>query len=306
MNKWALILPLIIFLIGCGSVTAPTQAKDEQMETPYLFLYGLHGFRYADLASDYRAKYYVVDVDDSRLTAPQIAQLQKGGSQLYSYLSIGEAETYRDYWKKGWKPGSPDFILDENKDWQGNYRVKFWHKPWQELMIRKAQMIAKMGYNGVYLDIVDGYQQDSVIQAYQGKESELRQEMEQFVMQISKATKAINPNFKVIPQNALELIADPVNTHQPNQPYLNAIDGLGVESLWYSDNEIADWTKWDLKYIKLAQQAGKFILATSYPTQPIKQQNFLNKALKEGLIPFVGKRPLSKGAGVTKINKTLR
>lgn len=305
----------LMALVGCDNtaklqgietqhtIQVPTQAiKNESFN--YSYFYGLSGYKYPDLIGSHKAKIMVVDVDDAELNASQLANTRQQGITIFSYLSIGEAEDYREYWQ-GWDSNKPNFLLPENKEWKGNYLVKFWDKDWQKIIISKAVKIAQMGFNGVYLDIVDGYQHENVIAAYPGSKEQLRQEMENFVIRISNATKKINPRFKIIPQNAVELIAHPNNKSQPNVNYLAAIDGMGVEDLWYDDDKQADWTKFDLAYIKMAQAQGKFILATSYPTDKNKQVLFVNNALKEKLIPFVGKRSLSKKEGVLPINKQL-
>jgi len=49
-----------------------------------------------------------------------------------SYISIGEAENYRFYWDESWDadhdgipdPGAPNWLDNENPDWEGNYKVK--------------------------------------------------------------------------------------------------------------------------------------------------------------------------------------
>lgn len=294
-------------LMGCGKPYAAPQAAQPApavAQKEYSLLYGLSGFKFADLAGPYAAKVMVVDVDDAKLTAPQVKQLRDKGQVVFSYLSIGEAENYRSYWQ-GWDKNKPAFLLGENKNWKGNFRVKFWDKNWQNIILAKAAKIAQMGFNGVYLDIVDGYQEPAVIKAYPGSKQQLRQEMENFVIRISNQLKQINPQFKIIPQNAVELVASAEDETKANLNYLRAIDGMGIEDLWYVDDEIADWTEGDLSFIRLAQIQGKFILSTSYPTDPKKQADFLNKALKAGLIPFVGKRSLSKKEGVYPVNKQI-
>ena len=40
--------------------------------------------------------------------------------------SVGEAEDYRFYWRKGWKAGSPSFLGKENPQWKHNYAVRYW------------------------------------------------------------------------------------------------------------------------------------------------------------------------------------
>jgi cysteinyl-tRNA synthetase len=61
-----------------------------------------------------------------------------------------------------------------------------------------------------------------------------REEMRQFVIGISDYARAAHPNFIVIPQNGMPLIT---SDGEPSSPvatnYANAIDGTGIESLFY-------------------------------------------------------------------------
>ena len=131
------------------------------------FLYQLQNASYASLsATDF--DFGVVDMDDAGLTAAQVAALEKQGKGLVSYVSIGEAEDYRDYWQSGWNSKKPAFLLGENPDWPGNYSVKFWDPAWQKLMFARVDQAVKLGYQGVYLDIVDAYQIAQVQKAFPG------------------------------------------------------------------------------------------------------------------------------------------
>ncbi|XDA97331.1 MJ1477/TM1410 family putative glycoside hydrolase [Sulfitobacter sp. LCG007] len=263
------------------------------MDVPYL--YQLQGASYEKLkATKFRVA--VVDPDDSGLTAAEVANLTGAqGKLLYAYTSIGEAEDYRDYWNDDWSTKKPDFVLGENPDWDGNYRVEFWDPAWQAIVYDRIDDLLAKGYNGAYLDIVDGYTVDEVIAAYPGSEEELRQAMIDFVVGISEHAKAVNPDFAIIPQNAVGLVglSDDGPEGGPNTAYLDAIDGMGVEDLWFDDNRVSDWTQGDLDFIALAQAAGKFVLATSYPTHDAKQASFVSKALAAGLIPFIADRELT-------------
>ena len=95
------------------------------------------------------------DLDEIRYKAD-------GGSRLLiSYMSIGEAEDYRYYWDSTWVVGNPSFLYLENPDWAGNYKVKFWDKEWKKYIYGNPesylQKIIDVGFDGVYLDIIDGY-----------------------------------------------------------------------------------------------------------------------------------------------------
>jgi uncharacterized protein (TIGR01370 family) len=256
------------------------------------FLYQLQGVTYISLsAQSFRVA--VVDMDESGLTASQLQSLHNQNKTVYTYLSIGEAEDYRDYWIDGhWSQQKPSFVLGENPDWPGNYSVKFWDYTWQQIMFGRVADAIAHGYDGMYLDIVDAYQVAQVRNAYTGPD--IRQAMVDFVVALSQYAKALDPDFKVIPQNAVGLLAlTESNPNLPNAAYLNAIDGIGVEDLWYDGNSTASWTAGDLAFIKNAVNAGKFVLATSYPTQDAKQEAFVTNALNAGLIPFVADRNLT-------------
>ncbi len=103
------------------------------------------------------------------LTKKEVSSLRRkpgGGRRLVlSYLSIGEAEDYRYYWKDPWKKNPPPFLAKENPEWKGNYKVKFWMGEWKEIIAGREdgrgfktsylKKILDAGFDGVYLDIVD-------------------------------------------------------------------------------------------------------------------------------------------------------
>ena len=104
--------------------------------------------------------------DDEALTKTDVAKLKKknnGGTRLViCYMSIGEAEDYRWYWKKPWKAGSPSFLCELNEDWEGNYKVKYWDKEWQKIICTGSDSylskILDCEFDGVYLDIIDAFE----------------------------------------------------------------------------------------------------------------------------------------------------
>jgi cysteinyl-tRNA synthetase len=100
------------------------------------------------------------------LTADEIESLKtkaNGGARLViAYMSIGEAENYRFYWQSGWNTTPPSWLADENPDWPGNYKVRFWEKSWQDIIYGNdnsyLKKILDAGFDGVYLDIIDAYE----------------------------------------------------------------------------------------------------------------------------------------------------
>ncbi len=103
---------------------------------------------------------------EEALTADEIASLKTkafGGARLViAYMSIGEAENYRYYWQSGWDTTPPSWLAEENPDWPGNYKVRFWIKSWQDIIYGNdnsyLKKILDAGFDGVYLDIIDAYE----------------------------------------------------------------------------------------------------------------------------------------------------
>ena len=98
-------------------------------------------------------------------TSSQLNSLKlksNGGKRLIvAYMSIGEAEDYRYYWLPSWKINNPSFIVSLNPNWSGNYKVQYWDSIWQSIIFGNddsyTKKILSAGFDGVYLDIIDGY-----------------------------------------------------------------------------------------------------------------------------------------------------
>ncbi|MBN2324958.1 MAG: endo alpha-1,4 polygalactosaminidase [Spirochaetes bacterium] len=104
---------------------------------------------------------------DQRMLASEdvlaLKRKRNGGRRLViSYMSIGEAEEYRYYWRTSWKRNPPSWLAGENPDWPGNYKVKYWDPEWRAVIFgsRDAYLdrIIAAGFNGVYLDIIDAFE----------------------------------------------------------------------------------------------------------------------------------------------------
>ena len=95
-------------------------------------------------------------------TKEQIEELKikdNGGKRIViAYLSIGEAEDYRFYWKKKWNKKKPNWIVKENENWEGNYIVKYWSPEWKDIIKEYQKKLDEIGVDGYLLDTVDTYQ----------------------------------------------------------------------------------------------------------------------------------------------------
>jgi cysteinyl-tRNA synthetase, unknown class len=120
-------------------------------------------FLAALVTTTYDALIVDLDVEDESLTAADVELLKtkaNGGARLVlCYLSIGEAEDYRSYWDPTWTANPPEWLLVENPNWAGNYPVQFWHPDWQAIVFAMMDSVLAAGFDGVYLDRVDVYEE---------------------------------------------------------------------------------------------------------------------------------------------------
>lgn len=238
---------------------------------------------------------YTFDGGKDGLWRPQeIAAMKTSDAKrrVIAYLSIGEAETYRPYWKKDWNGAKrPDFLLSENPEWKGNYRVRYWRKDWQDIVFAYLDMIVQQGFDGVYLDIVDGYEyfekgKDNRIN--QETKRSYREDMKQFVAEIIKRSKQKSPKFMVIQQNAQALFED--------GGYMKLLDGIGAEDVFTNgkrqqkEREIQE----NIQYLKAAQAAGLLVVLVDYPKDPQLQQFVEEQGKKHGFDVLITNRALTR------------
>lgn len=234
-------------------------------------------------------------------SAAEIAALQKspGGSKLVlAYMSIGEAETYRFYWDPAWDangdgvpdPGAPSWLDIENPDWPGNYKVRYWDPSWQAIIFQYTDRLLGAGYDGTYLDIIDAYE----YYASQGRTT-AAQEMVDFVAAIRAHARSVDPDFYIMPQNALELA-----TLVPD--YMDVLDGVGQEDVYYgydADNEPTPPAVTALLegYLDLYRAAGKLVLTLDYADYrvvPAYVDDAYTRSQARGYVPFCTVRALDE------------
>ena len=104
--------------------------------------------------------------DQEAFNATEIEQLrtkENGGKRLViCYISIGESEDYRYYWHPEWETSSPSWLAEENPEWEGNYKVRYWDNDWQDIIFGNnnsyMKKIVDAGFDGAYLDIIDAFE----------------------------------------------------------------------------------------------------------------------------------------------------
>jgi cysteinyl-tRNA synthetase len=221
------------------------------------------------------------------------------GRKVVAYLSIGEAEDYRPYWRKEWgrkgklTAAAPAWLGAENSEWKGNYRVKYWNSEWQKLMLAAIDDAIERGFDGVYLDIVDGFEtfeQDGsgYIDGRMNPETKqsYRRDMADWVKAIAARARAKNPAALVIPQNGSQLVA--------YADFLEGISALGIEDLFTNGSRLQpkSHTGEVLGHMSKLAAAKKPVLLIEYPKTAERQAFAKKRAEENGLVWLVTDRQL--------------
>lgn len=225
-----------------------------------------------------------------RLTREQVESMKKkpdGGRRVViAYFSAGEAEDFRYYWKPEWKNKKPGWVYRADKDWKGDYIVKYWDKDWQRIIYGSSDSlidrILDAGFDGVSIDRVDAYY-------YFGDTEERRVQMIDLVKRISSYMRAKNPNVLILAQNAEELL--------DKKDYIEAIDATVKEDLVFgithreTANPNGDITH-STKLLDDSKTKGKRVFVVEYLAKKDNIAKAREYMKQHGFILYVGQRDL--------------
>ena len=281
-----------VFLNGC-QIVLPSPARPEPGGVRS-FLYQLQEI---DLPEIGRTCYDLIVIDYSsdggeggEFTRGEIAALadSSGGPKIVlAYLSIGEAEDYRFYWRGEWEPGDPSWLDEENPEWRGNYKVRYWEAEWQGIVLEYADRLIDAGFDGAYLDLIDAYEY------YEDRgRATAAAEMVAFVAAIRSHAAVRDSDFLIVVQNAAEL-ADAF------PEYASFVDGIGQEDIYYGyagDDVMTppEVTSSMESHLDLFLAAGKLVLTIDYATTPRHIDDAYAKSRAKRYVPYVTTRALNE------------
>jgi len=212
-----------------------------------------------------------------------VAQLHADhpGRVVLAYLDIGEAASFRSYWKSSWRapaanhPGNPHYILESDPfGWTGSYPVAYWNPTWQSYFLGPngiVRRVMKAGFDGVFLDWIGAYD-DPVIDAAARRDGIApARAMVSFISRIRAAARSVNPHADIVGLNAAGLA-----TSDPK--YLNVVDALAAEDTWFAGTPNSPWgdpaggdivtdpatTAADIASYQVFQDAGKPVFTIDY------------------------------------------
>ncbi|MEZ5816705.1 MAG: endo alpha-1,4 polygalactosaminidase [Hyphomicrobiaceae bacterium] len=240
--------------------------------------------------------------DDGFFTHAEIARMQARADGrrriVLAYLSIGEAETYRGYWRWYWGGKwytrwlgwllAPAWLGAENPEWPGNFAVRYWLPGWQQLLLGQGgylERILAAGFDGVYLDKIDS-SLESIAERHPGA----RDDMRLLVRRIAEYGRARRAGFIVVPQNGEELLTD--------DAYANLIDGIGKEDLLYGEfaekrANPPDVIARRVGLLKHATGLGKTVLAVEYLDDASRIAEARQRLESMGFVPNFADRALA-------------
>jgi cysteinyl-tRNA synthetase len=261
-------------LVGSSVAAALAQSAEPgpwlyQLQNPAPSAIAAAGFPLAviDYSSD--------GTEDGEFSPAQIATIRGAGVKVLAYFSIGEAEDYRFYFDPQWKKPAtrPTWFGRENPDWRGNFKVRYWETGWRDdVLVPYLDRLIAQGFDGVYLDIVDGFEYWGNPATYRRRETrragdpvneaDAAARMIALVAWIADygATRR-GGAFAVYPQNGERLLS-----YDTADTYLDAVSGFGVEDLWFNGTrrQPAGETAYRLPWLRQARDAGKTILTVEY------------------------------------------
>jgi uncharacterized protein (TIGR01370 family) len=132
---------LTFIALGCATMYNPMITQPESWICYYGKIPRGASLKSIDLA--------ILDPDN----VPNVHKYTREGTMCVGYVSIGEAEDYRFYWKKIKNEG---FIIAENADWKGNYYIDPRNERWKSVIIDEViPRVLNCGYHGIFMDTLD-------------------------------------------------------------------------------------------------------------------------------------------------------
>jgi cysteinyl-tRNA synthetase len=246
---------------------------------------------------------------------------------IIAYVDIGEAEDWRWYWTWSKEPENvqipeetnlphdwPEYIIARDPDgWVGNYPVAYWNSQWKDIIIygenqepagardytSTVDELMLDGFDGIYLDWVEGFENEHVIAAAEAKGLDAAAEMIAFIGEIREYAQERNPGFVVIQQNASALIDGRENL-------LDYIDGIAQEGVWYDGGATDDWDELEDYWKTEAQLVGEYVgfldqyLDADVPVFVCEYalehnaDDAYQRAAEKGYVPYVTRRSLGR------------
>jgi cysteinyl-tRNA synthetase len=282
-----LLLPAPLLLLACA--TLPDGPSLERVRSWAIQLHG-------DVDPEKASRYDMLILDAATRPVP--------GRVCLAYVNVGQAETYRPYWKAFWRApetgrGVPDYLLAADPDgWKDNYLVAYWDPRWQGLLwggpgAAVDEALAK-GFDGIFLDWVLAYRDASVAAAAAGTDPE--RAMERLVRDLAAYARRKRPGAFVVLNNGAPLAARSAEVRR-------AIDGVVQESFFFGGRPEAGWDDKEAGDLlqsptpELREALASLdcpVFTLDYALEPAHVRSASEASAAMGFLPFVSRMPLDR------------
>lgn len=258
------------------AIAAPASANRDQVRNGQSWSIQLQGD--AHVLKKRNADVAVVDPDEVRNPVALKKKANGGKRAVLAYISVGESEDYRaDVKGKGKK----SWATNKSTGWAGNKVVKYWDPEWKRIVKARVRKAMAAGYDGVYLDRIDAYEQ---VKAPSGS----RKEMIKLVKEVAAEARGQKGNAAVAVQNAEELLED--------NGYVDTIDAVGKEDLYHGVHHdgrrnSAEGVRHSTKLLKKAKAKGKGVYVVEYVGGKAAK-SVKDEAKRDGFVASTGERML--------------
>ncbi len=232
---------------------------------------------------------------DAKYSSADITKIKQSGKKTFAYISIGEAENYRTYWKSDWSQNPPAWLGPENPQWPGNFKVRFWYPEWQNIISDYIKDIYDQGFDGIYCDIIDAYYFWKTEHPEEPKADSL---MMQFIVNIRNLITTLGTRpFYIIPQNGESILHEQNVTDELRKKFFNAIDAIGVEDVFFhgslNENNPYNPEISRFPYLQEFLDNNKTVLSIEYLTDTLLIDAYVPHAHDKGYIPYCNVRALN-------------
>ena len=247
------IVPMVIFLVVFVFVI-----KSKAMTYDYDERYGVFiGIGRKDIKK--LKDYQTVIIDAEHFTKADITKLKKAGKTVYTYLSIGSLEDYRNYYK-----AYKHLAISKYDGWEGEEWVDVSDKAWQKLMLKRAKEFKNKGVDGFFLDNADVY--------YQYKEPRIYKGLVKILTDIRKL------NTKVIINGGDVFVSKYLKENKDLKKIADGVNQEGVFTTLVEDKKKGEEiTRYYLNYLKKLSKKGIRIYLTEYIVEDNKDDGLEDK-----------------------------
>jgi len=224
--------------------------------------------------------YIIVESDN---ISPYTHGFKTYKKKMYAYVSIGEASSYRGYFKdlkEEWK-------ISENRSW-GSIVMDISNDDYHAFMYEKViEPLIEKGYENFFFDTLDSYQ-------LAAKNDDERKEYELGLIRFIKKFKHFYPQSKLIVNRGFEVM-DEIHESLDAVLFESLFYGLSAKGLNYTQVNEED-RKWLLSKIEKIKSYGLDVICVDY--MDIKEKAKIKKTVERieelGIIPYISNKALSR------------